>query len=324
MRPVAVYQAWVVTPVTIMPLADLSTSSFATAATAAVLGAAALAMLLWRRGAIAGTTMIGPWGWAVLSIVTVSAVEVIVAVTTAPSGDATPAAAPARWVDPLRYAAAMTSFCPLMALLGAKRPQDRAWVFIVLSLLLVLALPSAEVLLPAGRGPLTVHPLRGSFLLLLVAAGPLNTLLTRYWSAGILLAAGQVALAGPHLPIVARWMSRPAPLWGLGLIVLAAGMAAVAWPRGARASPPDQRVWIDFRDTYGVVWGLRVVQRLNQELAKLAGAPALTWHGWSSPDGCSSLGQVPPETLAEAQQHLEALLLRFVSRAWIERRRARA
>ena len=43
--------------------------------------------------------------------------------------------------SPLDFAAAMIVFCPAMALLGAKRPQDKPWQLIVLSLWGILALP---------------------------------------------------------------------------------------------------------------------------------------------------------------------------------------
>ena len=50
-----------------------------------------------------------------------------------------------------RFAAAVLSFAPTMALLGAKRPQNGAWQFVVITLWAILALPAFEVLL-RGRG----------------------------------------------------------------------------------------------------------------------------------------------------------------------------
>ena len=136
----------------------------------------------------------------------------------------------ADWLMPLRFAAAMATFCPLMALLGAKRPQDRAWQFIVFSLWIVLSLPSFEWLLFGGVAE--IHPARFWFLVVLTLIGATNGLTTRYWPSGLLFAGGQLALLVPFLT------SGQVPLpeevagsLGLAAMVLARGPACSDFPR---------------------------------------------------------------------------------------------
>ncbi len=62
------------------------------------------------------------------------------------------------WAAPARYIAAMSTFSPIMALLGAKRPQDRGWQFIVATLWAILSLPACEWLLFGGVAE--IHPAR--------------------------------------------------------------------------------------------------------------------------------------------------------------------
>src|SRR6185295_15343995 len=114
-----------------------------TAAAAAVLGLLVLAILLKGSGGLRGTTLVAPWAWSALATLTVAGSEVAAGL----AGDL------ASWIVPLRFMAAMSAFCPIMAVLGAKRPQDRAWQFIVLSLWAVLCLPAAGWWLFGAAGP---------------------------------------------------------------------------------------------------------------------------------------------------------------------------
>src|SRR5262249_30040310 len=95
------------------------------------------AWVLWRgRRRVIGTTLAAPWAWSLVSLAAQFA--------TIASSVFDP---PGIWNAPLGYAAAITSFGPVVAVLGAKRPQDRAWQWIVVTLLVVLALPSGQFLL---------------------------------------------------------------------------------------------------------------------------------------------------------------------------------
>lgn len=226
----------------------------------------------------------------------------------------------------VRFAAATVIFCPTVALLGAKRPQDRAWQLIVLSFWVILALPAAQAWLVRAGQPLMVHPIWSWFLVVLVLVGATNYLPTRYAAAAILAAGGQAILVWPELP----WGSLPShnaaddwlPIVGLAL--LAAGAVAANIVKALRApakQEPLDRLWRDFRDQYGVVWGLRVAERINATATQNKWSARLTWHGLTQADGTPS-ESIPETEIENLKQTLLPLLRRFVSAEWIDRRLA--
>ncbi len=103
-----------------------------------------LAIGLWMIGQTAlargyrplhGTTLRAVWWWSFIALGTVVATELAIGIMQPQDNS---------WAEPLRFIAAASTFCPLVALLGAKRPQDRAWQWIVLSFWVILALPAAQ------------------------------------------------------------------------------------------------------------------------------------------------------------------------------------
>jgi hypothetical protein len=107
------------------------------------------------------------------------------------------------------------------------------------------------------------------------------------------------------------------PMIGAGLLAGAAAVAALGWPR--RSSSARQSLdllWCDFCDRFGVVWGLRVAERINATAAQHGWNVRLTWRGITQADGTALTS--PP--CAELDQELRSLLRRFVSAACIDRR----
>jgi hypothetical protein len=260
-----------------------------------------------------GTTLMAVWSWSALALFVAMAVELTLAI----------GGAGREGTDALRFAAATATFCPLIALLGAKRPQDRAWQLIVLSFWVILALPAAQEWLLWPGQPMTVHPIWSWFLVVLIVVGASNYLPTRYAIASLLAAAGQTILVWRQLPWgggihsprgnAIDWM----PLVGLGLLAMAVGMAALGWPRRLSvAREPLESLWSDFCDQYGVVWGLRVAERINATAAQNGWNVRLTWHGLTQSNGAP----LNSRASAELEQTVRPLLRRFVSADWIDRR----
>ena len=185
------------TPVGLVLLVWLLTTSAPMAATAptalstatapllaiVTLAAIALAALVWHRPRLRGTTLTAPWWWSAASLLVVASAEVLVGLSDTAGG--TPS-----WAAPLRYCAALSTFCPTIAVFGAKRPQDRAWQFIVLSLWAILSLPGGEWWLFGGVQE--IHLAWFLFLIVLTLAGALNGVATRHWPSSLLYAAGQL------------------------------------------------------------------------------------------------------------------------------------
>ena len=268
------------------------------------LAAGGLAMLLTRSRRLAGTTLIAPYRWSMFALLTIAGIECLLVLS-----KATP-----NMVPTMRYLSATTTLCPLVAVLGAKRPQNVGWQFIVATLWIVMILPVGETMLLWRGGTLDVGPMRSWLLMILLAIGLSNYLLTRFWLAAAAMTAGQTLLLSSQLPTVVSLESSP-PLFGFALIIVA--LAMVWWQ--TRRSPTSHgwpRVWRDFRDAYGLVWSLRVMERVNST-AKLSGwYSELTWHGFVQADD----SEATESEAAEINRAMRTTLRRFVSPEWIDDR----
>jgi len=214
----------------------------------------------------------------------------------------------------LRFAAAASTFCPLMAVLGAKRPQNRGWQWVVLTLWIVVVWPAAQaVLLPTGLH-LELSAVWKLFLLGLVAIGLLNYLPTRNWLAACIFAAGQTVLLNDFLW---RW-NLLAPQWtvavGLGGFLTAASLVGIRnhkkQKKVRRESEPDlaelDRRWLDFRDAFGALWALRILARINQTAEVSQWSIRLSWSGFEASR------EPTAKQLGELEQVMSTLLRRFV------------
>ncbi|MEX0867454.1 MAG: hypothetical protein WD030_08845, partial [Pirellulales bacterium] len=270
-----------------------------------------LALLLWRSGRLRGTTLVAPWCWTIAAVTAVGSVELLIAWWQSQAGESTPPAGP--WPGLLRQAAAALTICPAAALLGAKRPQDRPWQFVVLSLWLVLCLPAAQSALFASRSTL-LDTIWNCFLAILLLAGLFNHLGTRFWSAAICWFIAQVALLAPRLPGISRFDHEMLPL--AGLVLLACSLIAVRCLPRPRVAAGWTRVWRDWRDAYGLLWGLRVAERFQATAKQQRGNVVLQWGGFTNGDPPRPTDEVP----APAARALRMLLRRFVPADWIESR----
>ncbi|REJ70004.1 MAG: hypothetical protein DWQ31_01945 [Planctomycetota bacterium] len=260
-----------------------------------IFAVAALAGMFWRRSRLAGTTLLAPWWWALLAVASVALVEL--GPRFAPSA--------AGWLgqSATRYTAYVAMLCPSMAILGAKRPQDRPWQAIVLSLWAILLVPVFSSLFFAG-GQLRVESLWSWFLPILILVGLLNPLPTRQAIAGLLVALAQLVALGEFLPGVSTrledneslgaWTSQYRTPLVLGL--LAAAIAAVHLrarmttarrrqiARQAAATSAElaglSLVWRDFRDAFGSLWALRLAERVNDSATRYDWSVRLQWDGF--------------------------------------------
>jgi hypothetical protein len=87
---------------------------------------------------------------------------------------------------------------------------------------------------------------------------------------------------------------------------------------GPRTATWSDRAWLDFRNTFGAVWALRVMERINQAARQSGRAEVLRWQGfvagWDPLAEREAAGQSLTMTI-------RMLLRRFVNVAWLERRR---
>ena len=261
-----------------------------------------------HRRQLRGTTLVAPANWCLLSSLVLMVVETWLFLR--PVGPAE-----AAW----RYLAAVSTFCPMMALLGAKRPQDRGWQFIVASLWIVLALPATQDLVFSPGSRLHLHAAWQWFLIILIVISLANYLPTRFGGSAMLVAIGQWLLLREQSPFMSQLPTNSEPAWGLLLLALSILWARITIARRRDTRQGWSRVWIDFRDCFGVVWALRITERVNQSARAYGWPIRLTWNGFVGADQPADL---PDQSAfsSEVELSLRTLLRRFVSPEWIDER----
>jgi len=269
-------------------------------------------VLLSRRRAISRTTLLAAWWWTLAALVLWSLVEIAAAVVSPVENKA--------WLEPLRLAAVALSFCPVVALIGAKRPQHSAWNFVVLSLWGIVALPAAEASFLNRGQRLEMGDARGWFLWILILLTPINLVPTRYWPSALLVAAGQLVALSPYLPLIRRVLVSSAELLGLVLCVAALAIAWAFSRHERRAANAYDRLWLDFRDSFGLFWGLRVQERVNAAARQSGWDFELTWSGFRQRNNSVPPTAIDPTIAPTLRTTFKGLLRRFVSPHWIAAR----
>jgi hypothetical protein len=208
-------------------------------------------------------------------------------------------------MEPMRFCALALTGCAGVAVLGARRPHVLAWDFVVLGLFAVIVLPLVETLF-IGTDPF--DPLRVFFLAATLGVGVLNYLPTRFGPAALLLlivGAGEIAL-----------LYVPDSLTGLEPVLLFDGLLTtmpwISWlcaRQGARERSEFDRLWLTFRDRWGLVWGQRVREQFNGA-ARNAGWPVkLCWQGLRREDASPLIAAEQEKIVAT----LRAALQRFLA-----------
>lgn len=286
-------------------------------AVAATLAASVILLRAYRT--LAGSTLVIPWGWSLGTFGCIAATSFYAKFVLTHRSDN-----PYGPFSSIHFLAACGTLCPLVALIGAKRPQHTAWNFVVLSLWGMLALPAAEVIFLQPGQKLEINSFRSWFLLALIAAEFFNFIGTRYAFSCAALVLAQLIWLGPWLPF-GLWFPAGRFDWELMGLLCASVAIITAWAialRPTRASNPYDELWFDFRDSFGLFWSLRLVERVNDTAsAKQADWDFdLGWGGFRTKQEFLTLGKLPPEVDAALRNCLSGLLRRFVSREWIEQR----
>jgi hypothetical protein len=292
-----------------------------------------IARTAWR---LRDTTLRAPLVWTAVALVAVAAAAIIGARNfSAAITDA------GKWnfdIDKWMLVAALSTFCPTVAILGAKRPQNRPWQWIVVSLWAIVAWPAAASLVTGPREALEMHAVWKWFYAALIIVGWVNYLPTRRGVAMSLTSFGQIAMLR-YWPL--RYLEDHNAsilnlvLFGYGAMFVAVGtltalIKSQQRPRAEDAGSaeglvPWNRVWQDFRDSYGAVWALRVMERINALATSTGAELALGWRGFQlvtgdAPDGPDSGGALAAREVAKIEVGLRSLLCRFVSNDWIDAR----
>lgn len=291
-----------------MPVTAGWTSSLAAIAA----GGVSLAIVLSKWRVARETTLLGAWWWTLTALVVWTGAHLLCRCL------------PVGWMgticEPLELAAISLSFCPVVAVIGAKRPQHLAWSFVVLALLGIVALPAAESLALRPGVRIHISDARSVFLWILIALGPINFFPTRYWLAALFVAGGQVVALAPQLVLLRRDLVDGGPLAGLVLCGCAMVCAQDAYRRPRNARSAHDRLWLDFRDSFGLFWGLRLQERVNAAARQAGWDLELSWSGFVRPSDGANLATLDPAVEPALRTSMRGLLRRFVSNEWIAER----
>lgn len=226
------------------------------------------------------------------------------------------------WQDQAWYWTTVISCCPLIAVLGAKRPTARVWTwFIILPLIAVLGWPAVTVLIRFPEvTPLDIQlPVFIGFgLVIVMGAG--NYLGSRYGLSTALSSAALLICLCPSSNLFQGDLEQ-ATLWR-GVAALLMGLSLFHAIRQANRPAVDEnrfdQLWFDFRDAFGIVWSIRIQDRINQTAEREKWIVRLGTEGfiWEQnvPDDVYS------ETVQRLTQTLHWLLRRFVDPEWVKSR----
>jgi hypothetical protein len=283
------------------------------------------------RWSLRETALLVAWYWSLVAVLAWG----IAASLPLTAASSSPLTSDAAW-----YLAAVATLCPGIAVLGSRRPVVRVWSwFVLLPLLLVFGAPVATAGWSRSDATLLIATptTLGVGIVLLMGTG--NYIGTRYSGPALCLAASVFAVVGPLSEWWGGWWSRESGRTaGVLLVCLSLGWGSwLAARRRPCAEAGWDRVWSDFRETFGVVWSRRVQDRINAravteawdcrlEAWGIVAAPHLvSGIDQPAPDGASALSSAVnrPPSLRDIDKLGQALrwhLDRFVSSVWVDRR----
>jgi hypothetical protein len=217
------------------------------------------------------------------------------------------------WLGQLRLFSTALLLTPIVSVLGARWPGATAWnLMVVVSLVLVFAILMIEQGLLDRRRSDDLIGLDGprlAFFGIIALMGVANYLPTRFGLAALLFCIGvglQLAALGPW----SETHRHSTVLFGLAGIVMGCS-TWLAWflRRKSQGEDFDAR-WLDFRDSWGLIWAMRVRERWNAAAKYHCWDFQLEWNGLKRRAGGEA---TDPETAAQAIAQLDLLLRRFIA-----------
>jgi hypothetical protein len=218
------------------------------------------------------------------------------------------------------YLSTLAAFATLMSVLNARTPGTGAWAILMAMLVVIFLVPWLEGsgLVREGNGwdRLRLSPPWTIFYALIVLAGVTNYLPTRFGLAALVVAVGFFA---EYLGLTRVNWSREVRgvIWTVVPLTWATAiwLADLVTTRHTPQRTSLDRLWAWFRDAWGVVWALRVLERFNRAAEAARWPFRLSWHGVAPLPGSEG---VAPEIPPSAAATLAGLLRRFASSERLE------
>jgi hypothetical protein len=261
-------------------------------------------VLAWR--AVRGTALRPALVWAILGLALALVSQA--AALTQPLATGRPLA------ERFTYLCVLALLAALGSVLNARTPGGKAWAGLMALLVVVFLIPWLEDQTRLRRAtaltPLHLDAPWTIFYGLIVLVAVTNYLPTRFGlsaaALGILFILEYLALLPTPWPaslrgVISSWIG-----WTLAL--------ALEFARAsARRAPPArcncERLWFWFRDNWGVVWALRVLERFNRAAEVSHWPVRLTWFGLVPLSGEAAV--LPPPSPEELETTFRNLMKRF-------------
>jgi UDP-N-acetylmuramyl pentapeptide phosphotransferase/UDP-N-acetylglucosamine-1-phosphate transferase len=260
----------------------------------------------WR--AVRGTALRPALVWAFLAL----ALAVIAQTTalTEPLAQGRPLA------ERFTYLSVLALLAALGSVLNARTPGGKAWAGLMVVLVVVFLIPWLEdqtrLRRASALAQLHLDAPWSIFYGLLVVVAVTNYLPTRYGlaalSLSVLFILEYLALSPLGWP-----PARRALVWSWVAWALALSAWIARWNAQRIPAPPSssscEKLWFWFRDNWGVVWALRVLERFNRAAEVSRWPVRLTWFGLLTVTGQEGAG--PPPSSAETEATFRNLMKRF-------------
>ncbi len=224
--------------------------------------------------------------------------------------------------DHMWYGSVVLALCPAMAVLGSRRPGTRVWSwFIQVPMLFVLGWPVISLLLQASEWhglELETPQLLAYLLVLTMGAG--NYCGTRFTLSVMCYAIACASIAISSSTLRPAWLANRDAV----RVVATALMFFGLWTASrSRSQPADvdrfDRIWLEFLDTFGVVWGRRIQDRVNYMAQTERWTTRLDLHGFVW-DDANTATESREATERRMEHTFRWLLRRFVDPPWIDQR----
>ena len=225
----------------------------------------------------------------------------------------------------LQYSAAVFALTPFIDVLGARRPAHAAWPwFVIAPMILVLHWPAISQLAAENAASAIEIPTPtfvGFLLVVLMGCG--NYFGSGNMPSAFLAAPGIIFIALP----VSEWSNFSNP-WMLptgAFLMLAAVTLAIGGRREKITDtddlPAHDALWTDFCSLYGMVWGKRVMDRVNQFAERESWSVRMSVFGFvRHPEGTGDQNATAVKQIDDRPlQILTWVLRRFLDREFLLR-----
>lgn len=227
-------------------------------------------------------------------------------------------------LDHLWYLTAVLILCPFIAVLGARNPGAVVWGwFIILPLCLVLEISAIRQwgnnLVPEAF-MLDTPTIVGFLVVMVMGLG--NYFGTKLTTSIFVLDVILFLLVAPYSEMAPEFLpeKQTSRILATFLFLVLLYFLNRSSDSSRKDLFPIQRIWFDFLDSYGVVWGKRFIDQMNQTAKEQDWNIHLELEGFVKNTDSEPVVSLSNEELEKVTRAFHRHLKRFVEPSWIDER----